>query len=242
MRGLVVLSLALGIALIPCSLIGQEEEQEEGRDWTGGLVTGGGVGTAASSLAAAGLCASSGYDARTCAADGALYGFLPALASGYGLSYPDRTTWKGRLRTVALGAAGGLLTVLAVRLTADRDLPVYALWSGRGRFRGPALWGTGVGLVSAVCRALRPSSPLSVPRIARSGQRVPARARVGLPLPTSVVLSMRPRREALSDRHSSNLISRGQEAWVPGSPPGLLRPVAEPGDCAPPRAASWPRT
>ena len=149
MRGLVVLSLALGIALIPCSLIGQEEEQEEGRDWTGGLVTGGGVGTAASSLAAAGLCASSGYDARTCAADGALYGFLPGLASGYGLSYPDRTTWKGRLRTVALGSAGGLLTVLALRLAADRNPPVYALWSGRGRFRGPALWGTGVGLMSA---------------------------------------------------------------------------------------------
>ena len=108
--------------------------------------------------------------------DGALYGFLPGLASGYGLSYPDRTTWKGRLRTVALGSAGGLLTVLALRLAADRNPPVYALWSGRGRlFRGPALWGTGVGLMSAFCRALRPSLPVSVPRIARSGQRVPAR-------------------------------------------------------------------
>ena len=149
MRRLVVLSLALGIALIPCSLVGQEEEQEEGRDWTGGLVTGVVVGTAASSLAAAGLCAWPGT-AGTCAGDGALYGFLPALASGYGLSYPDRTTWKGRLRTVALGSAGGLLTVLALRLAADLDPPVYALSSGRGRlFLGPALWGAGVGLATA---------------------------------------------------------------------------------------------
>ena len=147
MRRWVVLSLALGIALIPCSLMGQEE----GRDWTGGLSTGVVVGTAAGSLAAAGLCtvAPVGDDAGTCAADGALYSVLPAMAAGYGLSYPDRTTWKGRLRTVALGATGGLLTVLALRLAADLDPPVYSLSSGRGQFLGPALWGTGVGLGTA---------------------------------------------------------------------------------------------
>ena len=54
MRRLVVLTLALGIALIPCSVVGQEE----GR---GGARTGVLVGTAASSLAMTGLCAGGGY-------------------------------------------------------------------------------------------------------------------------------------------------------------------------------------
>ena len=119
-RRLVVLSLVLGITLIPCLLMGQEE----GRDWTGGLVAGGVRGTVVSSLAAAGLCVVAGYDARTCAADGALYSVLPAVASGHGLSYPDRTTWKGRVRTVALGATGGVLTVLILQLADGLDPPI----------------------------------------------------------------------------------------------------------------------
>ena len=80
------MALVLGITLIPCSLMGQEEVQEDGREWTSGLVTGGVGGTAASILAAASLCALAGIDVGTCAGDGLQYGFLPALASGYGLS------------------------------------------------------------------------------------------------------------------------------------------------------------
>lgn len=149
MLRIVVLALALGIALIPRSLTGQEEVQDKAPHWTTGLVTGTVGGTAASALGAAGLCALAGVDAGTCALDGVQYGFLPALAAGYGLSYPDRTTGRGRLRTAALGAAGGLLTVLGVWLVVKADPSVYIASPDRAQFLRATLWGTGVGFVVA---------------------------------------------------------------------------------------------
>ncbi len=150
MRRFVILGIGsvlfgwLGLALSPRPLM----SQEEGR---GGVRTGVVVGTAASSLAMTGLCAGGGYvvmdgilhtDASIlgCAVWGALYGFIPALATGYGLSYPDRATGKGRLRTLALGTAGGALLGLAITAGGGRtsESLVYA-----------ALWGAGVGLVTA---------------------------------------------------------------------------------------------
>ena len=172
-----VLGLALGIALIPCSLMGQEEKQEEGQGWTSGLVTGVVGGTGARSLAVAGSCALAGIDVGNCAGEGALYSLLPALASGYGLSYPGRMTSEGRLRTVALGAAGGLLLWLVMEL----DPSVYAASPGSGRFHDAMLWGAGIGLVTSR-RALRRGFPLSG-----------SPARVGPLLPTPVAPSWRPR-------------------------------------------------
>ena len=141
MRRLVVLALVLGLAMSPRTLMGQGE----GR---GGVRTGVLVGTAASSFAMTGLCAGGilvgdgivYVDDRNasvlCPVWGALYGFIPALATGYGLSYPDRTTSRGRLRTVALGAAGGVLTALA-------------MGGGGGALVYATGWGTGVGLATA---------------------------------------------------------------------------------------------
>ena len=155
MRRLVVLTLVLALALSPRPLMGQEE----GR---GGVRTGVFVGTAASSLAMTGLCAA-GYigednnpyqnhfvtDFVICPIAGALYGFIPALASGYGLSYPDRATGKGRLRTLALGTAGGFLAgaviwgPLQTQEGPDPEI-LYATLSGAGiglltAFVGPSI-------------------------------------------------------------------------------------------------------
>lgn len=148
MRRLVVFPLALGLAVIPCPVMGQDQEQEDEREWTSGLLTGVVGGTAASTIAAAGLCALAGLDAGTCAGDGLQYGGLPALASGYGLSYPDRTTRMGRLRTVALGSAGGFLTVLGVWLAVQLDPSVYIASPDRGQFLRATFWGAGVGLMT----------------------------------------------------------------------------------------------
>ncbi len=111
MRRSVILGLSsvlfgwFGLALSPCPLMGQEEG-------SGGVRTGVFVGSAASSLVMTGLCTQGGYfvmDEKIfidgvieviCPVWGALYGIIPALATGYGLSYPDRATGKGRLRTV----------------------------------------------------------------------------------------------------------------------------------------------
>ena len=112
-------------------------------------MTGGVGGTATSMLAAVSLCALAGFDVGTCAGDGLQYGFLPALASGYGLSYPDRTTSRGRLRTVALGAAGGFLTVLGVWLVVQLDPSVYIASPDSGQFLRATFWGAGVGLGTA---------------------------------------------------------------------------------------------
>ena len=157
------LALALGLALAPCSVVGQEQGQEVGQEWASGLLTGGVGGAAASTLAAAGLCALAGLDAGTCAGDGIQYGVLPALASGYGLSYPDRTTRKGRLRTVALGAAGGFLTVLGVWLVVDLDPSVYIASPDRGQFRRATFWGAGVGLLAAFVGPSVQASPFPSP-------------------------------------------------------------------------------
>ena len=76
----------------------------------------------------------------TCSGWGALVGALPGLASGWGLSYPDRTSLKGRVRTLASGTAGG---------AARGGL---LLWSGSERVEGVlawGAWGVGVGLISA---------------------------------------------------------------------------------------------
>ena len=174
----VVLSLALGLALSPCPLMGQEEEKEEVRDWTSGIVTGGVVGLAASALAGVGLCAASddqtvnGWnDFGTCAMGRAGIALIPALATGTGLAYPDRVTTKARLRVVALGAAGGFLFLAALAAVVD-GVPVDALVIG-------TLWGTGVGLVSG---PLGPPSRLSCFRPPRPPKRGPrCRSRSGWP-------------------------------------------------------------
>ena len=89
-----------GLALSPRPLMGQEE----GR---GGVRTGLVVGTAASSVAMTGICLGGSYvvmdgklhldDSSSfviCPVWGALFGLIPALATGYGLAYPDRATGK----------------------------------------------------------------------------------------------------------------------------------------------------
>ena len=159
MRRLVVLTLVLALALSPRPLMGQEE----GR---GGVRTGVFVGTAASSLAMTGLCAA-GYigednnpyqnhfvtDFVICPIAGALYGFIPALASGYGLSYPDRATGKGRLRTLALGTAGGFLAgaviwgPLQTQVGTDSESGDDLLYSTAVLYA--TLSGAGIGLLTA---------------------------------------------------------------------------------------------
>ena len=111
MRRLAILGLGsvlfgwFGIALSPRALMGQEEGRR-------GVATGIIVGTAASPASMTGVCAGGSYiivdgsmhlvedmegDSNRdfllgCAVWGALYGFVPALTSGYGLSHPDRAT------------------------------------------------------------------------------------------------------------------------------------------------------
>ena len=63
-----------------------------------------------------------------CTGWGALVGALPGLASGWGLSYPDRTSLEGRGRTLAFGTAAGALGGLV-------------LWSGSKRVESVLAWG-----------------------------------------------------------------------------------------------------
>ena len=92
MRRLVVLTLALGLAMAGLC--------------TGGHLISDGIAYVADPAAITVIV--------FCPVWGALYGFIPALATGYGLSHPDRATGKGRLRTLALGTAGGLLSGFAM--------------------------------------------------------------------------------------------------------------------------------
>ena len=92
-----------------------------------------------------------------CPVWGALYGFIPALATGYGLSHPDRATGKGRLRTLALGTAGGLLSGFAMVAMGGRSRTRLRYWVGHGRRA-----------LDRVRRTLHPGFPLSVPGSARS--------------------------------------------------------------------------
>ena len=136
------------LVLSPRPLMGQSE----GR---GGVATGIIVGTAASSVAMTGSCAAGyifigvraegGEDADAegylfCAYWGAVFGLIPALTSGYGLRYPDRATGKGRLRTLAFGAAGG----------GSLGLPLSLLTGRAEALLYTTAWGAVVGLVTAL--------------------------------------------------------------------------------------------
>lgn len=156
-----VLALALGLALIPRPVMGQDPAQEDNLHWASGILIGGVAGTAASTISAAGLCVLAGLDAGRCGVDGVQYGVLPALASGFGLSYPDRATGKGRLRTVALGAAGGVLTVLGVWVAVRLDPSVYIASPDRAQFLRAAFRGAGIGFMNATAGLHIPASPLS---------------------------------------------------------------------------------
>ena len=111
-------------------------------------MTGGLLGTTASSLALEGTCvtrliADNDLEPYECAIFGAAIGVVPAVSSGFGLTYSDHPSWKGRLRTVGYGAFGGPLE--AADLTwfrSDRTAPGHEL-------AARALWGAGVGLVTA---------------------------------------------------------------------------------------------
>ena len=71
-----------------------------------------------------------------------MVGVAPALAAGYGLSYPDRTSWAGHLRTLAYGAIGGSFEGLVVSLASEGDRPLDHILLG-------GAWGTGIGLITA---------------------------------------------------------------------------------------------
>ena len=77
-----------------------------------------------------------------CSAVSAIIGVAPALAAGYGLSYPDRASWAGRWRTLAYGAIGGSLEGLVVSLASEGDRPVDHILLG-------GAWGAGIGLITA---------------------------------------------------------------------------------------------
>ena len=111
------LVLALALAGRPSSIAGQADKPS----LTSALVTGGLV---------------------FCSAVGAMVGVAPALAAGYGLSYPDRTSLVGRLRTLAYGAIGGSLEGLVISLASEGDRPLGHILLG-------GAWGTGIGLITA---------------------------------------------------------------------------------------------
>ena len=147
-----VLILVAALAFTPSCALGQVPTgQEESR---GGIWTGLVVGTAASSIAMTGFCTGAGYlvangkafiggsTAGFCPVWGVLYGIVPALGAGLGLSYPDRRTLKGRFRTMGLGVAGGV-ALSALMLAMGVENP------GDG-FLAAAGWGAGLGLVTAV--------------------------------------------------------------------------------------------
>lgn len=163
MRRLVVLVSAVGLVLFPFSAMGQERAQEAEVNWASGLLIGVVGGTAVSTLSAALLCGVAGLDAGRCGVDGVQYGTLPALASGLGLSYPDRTTGKGRLRTVALGAAGGFLTVLGVWTAVRLDPSLYIASPNRAQFLRATFWGAGIGFMTAAAAPYIPVAPSPSP-------------------------------------------------------------------------------
>ena len=141
-RRAAALFLALALAGGPS----RSAAQQEGPSKTSGFVTGALVGTASGSLALAGFCAGrviadDDLEVWDCLSFGAMVSAAPALATGYGLTYPDRTSWAGRLRTVALGTLGGSLEGLLLSLVSEVEEPRdLVLWG--------AAWGTGIGLVS----------------------------------------------------------------------------------------------
>lgn len=158
MRRLAILGLGtllfawFELVLSPRPLMGQIE----GR---GGVATGIIVGTATSSVAMTGSCAAGyiffgiraeiGQDVGeegnsspelVCAYWGAVFGLIPALTSGYGLRHPDRATGQGRLRTLALGAAGG----------GSLGLPFWLVTGSAEALLYTTAWGAAVGLVTAL--------------------------------------------------------------------------------------------
>ena len=140
---ILILILALALAGLPSSITGQANRPS----LTSSLVTGGVLGTAASALGLGAICAMGDLDDDDiplvlCSAIGAVVGVAPGLAAGYGLSYPDRASWAGRLRTLAYGAIGGSLEGLVISLASEGDRPLgHTLLGGA--------WGTGVGLITA---------------------------------------------------------------------------------------------
>ena len=136
---ILILILALALAGLPSSITGQANRPS----LTSSLVTGGVLGTAASALGLGAICAMGDLDDDDiplvlCSA----IGVAPGLAAGYGLSYPDRASWAGRLRTLAYGAIGGSLEGLVISLASEGDRPLgHTLLGGA--------WGTGVGLITA---------------------------------------------------------------------------------------------
>ena len=183
MRRSPVLALALGLALIPRPVMGQVPAQEDEPDWAGGVLIGGVAGTAASTITAAGLCVLAGLDAGRCGVDGVQYGVLPALASGFGLSFPDRTTGKGRLRTVGLGAAGGFLTVLGVWVAVRLDPSLYIASPDHAQFLRAGFWGAGVGFMNATVGLHIPASPLLSPGSRERGHASPTGYGLALRVP-----------------------------------------------------------
>ena len=139
------LSLALALALVgsPLQVAGQEERPSK----TSSLVTGGALGTAVSALSLGAICSTGDLDDDDipmvqCAVVGAIVGVAAALAAGYGLSYPNRASWAGRLRTLAFGAIGGSLEGLVVSLASEGDRPMDHVLIG-------GAWGSGIGLITA---------------------------------------------------------------------------------------------
>ena len=157
-----VLSLILALTLAgrPSSIEGQTARPT----LTSALVTGGILGTATSALGLGSICAMGGFDDDDipvvyCTALGAVVGVAPALAAGYGLSYPDRGSRVGRLRTLAFGAIGGALEGLVISLASEGDRPLDHILLG-------GAWGAGVGLITA---ALGPALQVGIfPTGARS--------------------------------------------------------------------------
>ena len=137
------LFLALALTCIPSSVAGQSDRPS----LTSALVTGGALGTATSALALGSICAINDFDDDGvpivfCAVLGVVTGVVPGLAAGFGLSYPDRASWNGRLRTLAYGTIGGSLEGLAVSLASEGDRPFDHILVG-------GAWGAGIGLITA---------------------------------------------------------------------------------------------
>ena len=128
-----VVVLALALAGSPAPSAAQAERPSD----TAAIVTGGLVGTGASSLTLFGLCAS-----RVIADDelsslrrlafGAMIAAAPSLTAGYGLAYPDRSSWADGLRTVVFGVLGRSLQGLAASLASAPEEPSDS--SGRGLY------------------------------------------------------------------------------------------------------------
>ena len=142
--GAALLALGPGFCGAPLPAAGQVEAPSK----AAALVTGGLLGMTASSLALAGACATrliadDDLESYECAIYGAAIGVVPALSSRFGLTCRDHASLNGRPRSVAHGALGGLVEAVALTwFQSDRTAPGHQL-------AADALWGAGVGLVTA---------------------------------------------------------------------------------------------